>query len=148
MHRFIRLGRQKGMGAEFRSLNRLQEPSRARRTLRALAALARRLRRLDGTSISPSPHHLIASPLDYARPLLHFWDTCPQSIWPNLAFCAQFAACRVLTAMMAFAWLGWIVLVGLIILAILAAVSKVRPARAPMMVEWAAPAHMARSVTV
>ena len=83
-----------------------------------------------------------------AHPTIRFSLPRAQSIWPNLAFCAQFAACRVLTAMMAFAWLGWIVLVGLIILAILAAVSKVRPARAPMMVEWAAPAHMARSVTV
>ncbi|KAI9059085.1 hypothetical protein FKP32DRAFT_1580519 [Trametes sanguinea] len=60
------------------------------------------------------------------------------SIWPNLAFCAQFAPCRVLTAMMAFAWLGWIALVGLIVLAVLTAVKKARPARAPMMVEWAA----------
>ena len=74
--------------------------------------------------------------------------TCSQSIWPSLAFCYQFEACRVLTAMMAFAWLGWIVLVGLIVVAILSAVSKVRPTRSPMMVEWASPAQMARSVTV
>ncbi|TBU25888.1 hypothetical protein BD311DRAFT_668722 [Dichomitus squalens] len=59
------------------------------------------------------------------------------SIWPNLTFCYQFEPCRILTAMMAFAWLGWIVLVGLIVIAILNAVSKVRPTRAPMMVEWA-----------
>ncbi|KAI0640631.1 hypothetical protein C8Q79DRAFT_447658 [Trametes meyenii] len=58
------------------------------------------------------------------------------SIWPNLMFCYEFAACRVLTAMMAFAWLGWIALVGLIVLAVLAAVQKARPARAPFMVEW------------
>ena len=71
-----------------------------------------------------------------------------QSIWPSLAFCYQFEACRVLTAMMAFAWLGWVVLVGLIVVAILSAVSKVRPTRSPMMVEWASPSQMARSVTV
>ncbi|KAM5542531.1 hypothetical protein V8D89_003990, partial [Ganoderma adspersum] len=70
------------------------------------------------------------------------------SIWPSLSFCAQFETCRVLTAMMAFAWLGWIVLVCLVVVAILSAVSKVRPTRSPMMVEWASPSQMARSVTV
>ncbi|KAI8984811.1 hypothetical protein BD414DRAFT_489299 [Trametes punicea] len=66
------------------------------------------------------------------------------SVWPNLAFCYQFAACRVLAAMMAFAWLGWIVLVGLIVLAVLNAVAKARPARAPIMVEWASQPGSAR----
>lgn len=32
------------------------------------------------------------------------------SIWGNLSFCQQFEACRVLSAMLAFTWLGWIVL--------------------------------------
>ncbi|KAI0766199.1 hypothetical protein BD413DRAFT_572214 [Trametes elegans] len=67
------------------------------------------------------------------------------SIWPNLMFCYQFAPCRILTAMMAFAWLGWIALVGLIVLAILNAVHKARPASSPMMVEWAAQSTFARS---
>ena len=48
--------------------------------------------------------------------------------------------------MMAFAWLGWIALVGLIIVAILNAVSKVRPMRAPMMVEWASTPSFAQPV--
>lgn len=46
--------------------------------------------------------------------------------------------------MMAFAWLGWIVLVVLIVLAVLAAVQKARPARSPLMVEWAASATSSR----
>nr|VWP01510.1 Calcium dependent mitochondrial carrier protein [Ganoderma boninense] len=70
------------------------------------------------------------------------------SIWPDLSFCYQFEPCRILTAMMAFAWLGWIVVVGLIVVAILSTVAKVRPTRAPMTVEWASPSNMARSVTV
>ncbi len=40
--------------------------------------------------------------------------------------------------MMAFAWLGWIVIVVLIVLAVLNAVQKARPARSPLVVEWAA----------
>ncbi|KAI0333366.1 hypothetical protein GY45DRAFT_1244881 [Cubamyces sp. BRFM 1775] len=60
------------------------------------------------------------------------------SIWPNLSFCFQFAPCRILTAMMAFAWLGWVTLVGLIVIAVLTAVKKARPSRSPLMVEWAA----------
>ncbi|KAI0751917.1 hypothetical protein C8Q80DRAFT_1098279 [Daedaleopsis nitida] len=60
------------------------------------------------------------------------------SIWPSLAFCYQFEPCRVLTAMMAFAWLGWTALVGLIIVAILNSVQKTRSASSrPLVVEWA-----------
>ncbi|KAI0701528.1 hypothetical protein C8T65DRAFT_656185 [Cerioporus squamosus] len=66
------------------------------------------------------------------------------SIWPNLTFCMQFAPCRILTAMMAFAWLGWTALVGLIVVAILNVVHKARPSRAPMMVEWAGDSSFAR----
>ncbi|KAI0365470.1 hypothetical protein BV20DRAFT_1028060 [Pilatotrama ljubarskyi] len=66
------------------------------------------------------------------------------SIWPNLVFCYQFEPCRILSAMMAFAWLGWIVLVGLIVLAVVNAVQKARPARSPLMVEWAAQSTFAR----
>ncbi|KAJ7163960.1 hypothetical protein C8R43DRAFT_259202 [Mycena crocata] len=32
------------------------------------------------------------------------------SIWEDLSFCQQFRACRILTAMLAFAWMSWIVL--------------------------------------
>lgn len=31
-----------------------------------------------------------------------------QSLWPNLNFCVQFSTCRVLQAMMGWAWLAWI----------------------------------------
>ena len=68
-----------------------------------------------------------------------------QSIWPDLNFCYQFEACRILTAMMAFAWLGWTALVGLNIVAILNVVQKARPSRSPMMVEWAADSTYSRS---
>ncbi|CAG7848856.1 SubName: Full=Uncharacterized protein {ECO:0000313/EMBL:CCA74990.1} [Serendipita indica DSM 11827] len=32
------------------------------------------------------------------------------SIWPDLNFCVQYSPCRVLQAMIAWAWLGWIVI--------------------------------------
>ncbi|KAF7375221.1 hypothetical protein MSAN_00408700 [Mycena sanguinolenta] len=32
------------------------------------------------------------------------------SIWGDLSFCQEFRACRILTAMLAFAWMSWIVL--------------------------------------
>ncbi|KAI0686230.1 hypothetical protein C8Q76DRAFT_762105 [Earliella scabrosa] len=67
------------------------------------------------------------------------------SIWPDLNFCYQFEPCRILTAMMAFAWLGWTALVGLNIVAILNVVQKARPSRSPMMVEWAADSNFSRS---
>lgn len=40
-------------------------------------------------------------------------------IWPNLpSFCSQYAACRLLDAMLAFAWLGWITITVLLFEAI------------------------------
>ena len=33
-----------------------------------------------------------------------------QSMWGNLEFCQTFGACRLLTALLAFSWLGWLVL--------------------------------------
>ncbi|RPD54120.1 hypothetical protein L226DRAFT_540300 [Lentinus tigrinus ALCF2SS1-7] len=70
------------------------------------------------------------------------------SIWPNLNFCLQFEPCRILTAMMAFAWLGWTALVGLLIVAILNVVHKARPPRSPMMVEWAGGSSPVRQGTI
>ncbi|TFK37283.1 hypothetical protein BDQ12DRAFT_653179 [Crucibulum laeve] len=32
------------------------------------------------------------------------------SIWGDLSFCQEFRACRILTALVAFCWLGWIIL--------------------------------------
>src|SRR5215471_18895865 len=37
-----------------------------------------------------------------------------QHLWGNLSFCQRYKACRILTALVAFAWLGWIVIVILI----------------------------------
>ncbi|EJC97817.1 uncharacterized protein FOMMEDRAFT_143374 [Fomitiporia mediterranea MF3/22] len=54
-------------------------------------------------------------------------------IWPNLpAFCSQFQACRVLTAMLAFAWMGWIMLCLLMLTTLLYAVTNS---------SWHEPAH-------
>jgi len=36
------------------------------------------------------------------------------SIWPNLNFCHVFQACRILTAMVAFAWITWITVMFLL----------------------------------
>lgn len=60
----------------------------------------------------------------------------PQNIWPDLSWCLHFAACRVLTGMIAFAWLGWIVISGILGILIAQALKKARPSP-PIMVEWA-----------
>ncbi|KAI0922256.1 hypothetical protein AcW2_006999 [Taiwanofungus camphoratus] len=62
------------------------------------------------------------------------------SIWPNLSFCYQFEACRVLSAMMAFAWLGWITICGLLVVSGIIFLKKRRAHQVPVMVEWAFPA--------
>jgi len=36
------------------------------------------------------------------------------SFWGNLGWCQQFEACRLLTALVAFSWLGWLVLTAII----------------------------------
>ncbi|KAJ3730533.1 hypothetical protein C8R42DRAFT_10086 [Lentinula raphanica] len=36
------------------------------------------------------------------------------SLWGDLSFCQQFSACRILSALEAFAWFGWITLTGMI----------------------------------
>jgi len=42
------------------------------------------------------------------------------SIWPNLpSFCSQFEACRLLDAMLAFAWLCWIALCAQIVITLI-----------------------------
>ncbi|KAJ7284559.1 hypothetical protein C8J57DRAFT_1431984 [Mycena rebaudengoi] len=44
------------------------------------------------------------------------------SIWGDLSFCHHFRACRILTAMLAFAWMSWIILLGLLVMSIFIAV--------------------------
>ncbi|KAJ7638127.1 hypothetical protein B0H17DRAFT_1106223 [Mycena rosella] len=39
-------------------------------------------------------------------------------IWGDLSFCQQFRACRILTTMVAFAWMSWIVLLGSLVASI------------------------------
>ncbi|KAF8060189.1 hypothetical protein FPV67DRAFT_1564444 [Lyophyllum atratum] len=41
------------------------------------------------------------------------------SIWGNLSWCHQFEACRVLSALLAFAWLGWIVITMILVVSLL-----------------------------
>lgn len=41
-----------------------------------------------------------------------------QTSWGNLGWCHEFSPCRVLTALVAFAWIGWIVLLSLLGLAL------------------------------
>ncbi|KAF8597111.1 hypothetical protein BDV93DRAFT_527675 [Ceratobasidium sp. AG-I] len=38
------------------------------------------------------------------------------TVWPDLSFCVSFAACRLLQALMGFAWLGWIALTMLLLI--------------------------------
>ncbi|KAJ3853257.1 hypothetical protein EV368DRAFT_39298 [Lentinula lateritia] len=40
------------------------------------------------------------------------------SLWGDLSFCQQFEACRILSALEAFAWLGWLILTVMIVLSI------------------------------
>lgn len=55
------------------------------------------------------------------------------SIWPNLpSFCSQFSACRLLTAMVAFAWLGWLTLTALMATTLMYATANS---------SWGEPAH-------
>jgi len=46
------------------------------------------------------------------------------SFWGDLRFCHQYKACRLLTALVAFAWMGWIVIVILLLISIMFAVSN------------------------
>ncbi|KAF9007217.1 hypothetical protein BDQ17DRAFT_1238185 [Cyathus striatus] len=41
------------------------------------------------------------------------------SIWGDLSFCQQFRACRLLTALVAFSWMGWIILTTILAISIL-----------------------------
>lgn len=141
---------QDGLDTPFTGLRCVEQPAGAHRAIDRMASVANRMLRID-RKFDGSP----TSPLSFADTSLSdlvlpspAFAVAPQSIWPNLTFCMQFAPCRILTAMMAFAWLGWTTLVGLIAVAILNVVHKARPARAPIMVEWAAGSSFGRQGTV
>ncbi|KIK55912.1 hypothetical protein GYMLUDRAFT_47504 [Collybiopsis luxurians FD-317 M1] len=40
------------------------------------------------------------------------------NLWGDLSFCQQFQACQILSALEAFAWLGWLVLTAMIIISV------------------------------
>ncbi|KAJ6577439.1 hypothetical protein B0H19DRAFT_1119926 [Mycena capillaripes] len=46
------------------------------------------------------------------------------SIWGNLSFCHQFRPCRILTAMVAFAWMSWIMLLFLLVASVFVAIAN------------------------
>ncbi|KAF7330263.1 hypothetical protein MVEN_02464000 [Mycena venus] len=46
------------------------------------------------------------------------------SIWGNLSFCHQFQACRILTAMVAFAWMSWIVILFSLVSSVFVAIAN------------------------
>jgi len=46
------------------------------------------------------------------------------SIWGNLSFCQQFRACRILTTMVAFAWMSWIILCFSLLASVFAAIAN------------------------
>ncbi|KAJ6468382.1 hypothetical protein C8R45DRAFT_468588 [Mycena sanguinolenta] len=46
------------------------------------------------------------------------------SIWGDLSFCQEFRACRILTAMLAFAWMSWIVLSCSLVASVFAAIAN------------------------
>ncbi|KAH6888238.1 hypothetical protein BKA70DRAFT_1121908 [Coprinopsis sp. MPI-PUGE-AT-0042] len=41
------------------------------------------------------------------------------SIWPNLSWCSSFSPCQVLSALLAFCWLGWIALTALLVITLI-----------------------------
>ncbi|KAI0734870.1 hypothetical protein C8Q72DRAFT_330072 [Fomitopsis betulina] len=62
------------------------------------------------------------------------------STWPDLTFCYSFDACRVLAAMTAFAWLGWLTICALLVLGFIAVFGKKRESdlsSSDDMVQWA-----------
>jgi hypothetical protein len=56
------------------------------------------------------------------------------SFWGALSWCQGFLACRVLSALVAFAWLTWITLTALLVLTLLFALANGRES-------WSEPAH-------
>ncbi|PCH41770.1 hypothetical protein WOLCODRAFT_101178 [Wolfiporia cocos MD-104 SS10] len=70
------------------------------------------------------------------------------SIWPSLSFCYNFAACRVLAAMTAFAWLGWLAICGLLVVGMFPFFQKKRDIGATNEVDWVIPTRTAPTAQV
>jgi len=58
------------------------------------------------------------------------------NIWPNLSFCYGFEACRILAAMTAFAWLGWLTICALLIISVFPFAKKKRVPIGSNMIQW------------
>lgn len=59
----------------------------------------------------------------------------PQHPWGALGFCQQFNACRVLSALVAFAWLGWLTLTLLLAFSLLFSIAN-KASREPLHGRW------------
>ncbi|KAF9484749.1 hypothetical protein BDN70DRAFT_849011 [Pholiota conissans] len=57
------------------------------------------------------------------------------SPWGNLGFCQQFEACRVLSALVAFAWLGWFTITALLAFSLLFSIAN-KAAFEPLHGRW------------
>ena len=85
-----------------------------------------------GLSVQPSQQYVTPYP-QCSSLITHHLPHTHQSIWPNLpSLCPQFEACRVLAAMVAFAWLGWIVVFALMVTTLMYATANS---------SWSEPAH-------
>lgn len=74
-------------------------------------------KRIDGSLISTFRGELIGLSV-----LWLFWivgAAQSSTIWGDLSWCQRYQPCRILTAMLAFAWLGWIVLTLIMVLSII-----------------------------
>ena len=85
---------------------------RARRPLRPLRHVPRRRR-----------HRLRASHLLLNLVLVHTL-TPPQSFWGNLFWCQNFWQCRMLTVLVAFSWMCWVVVFALLFISAVFAVTN------------------------
>ncbi|KAJ3730517.1 hypothetical protein C8R42DRAFT_730978 [Lentinula raphanica] len=56
-------------------------------------------------------------------------DLPPKSIFGDLSACQQFRACQILSALLAFAWLGWITLTVMLIISIVVMITATRDGR-------------------
>ncbi|TFY61810.1 hypothetical protein EVG20_g6916 [Dentipellis fragilis] len=93
--------------------------------VRARLVLVRTLLRT--APLSPHLVHTFTSELVGLFVLFVFWlvgAAISTSIWGNLTWCRQFMQCRLLTALVAFAWMGWIILFGLFLTSLLHSIAN------------------------
>ncbi|KDQ49938.1 hypothetical protein JAAARDRAFT_610572 [Jaapia argillacea MUCL 33604] len=66
------------------------------------------------------------------------------SLWPDLSWCHQYRPCRILTTLVAFAWMGWIILTIILLATVLFAWSN-RAFNEPLHGRWNPRASVFRS---